>query len=236
MNRNATQNNPIYSIIHKKIHLSGVFFERKIACKEIAYSGWLLIFDNMEDIELGKDFLPSSRGGALLFTSRRQALGITAQALDLHQMALEEGMRLLLYRARLLESTASLNELPPHEQAAAKELVTLMDSLPLALDQAGAYIEATRCSLTDYLHLFQASSLDLLDEREVHADHPASVALSRGSEASGRAKGALLVLWETPATGALPGHRPSRSKHLSGLPGAVPGDHRQGETTPDIGE
>jgi tetratricopeptide (TPR) repeat protein len=140
------------------------------------HSDWLLIFDNVEDIELVKSFLPSSRGGSLLFTSRRKALGITAQALDLHQMTLEEGMRLLLHRARLLEQTASLEQLDVYEQAAAQELITLMDGLPLALDQAGAYIEAAKCSLSDYLHLFQASSLNLLDEREAQADHPASVA------------------------------------------------------------
>ena len=141
------------------------------------HSDWLLIFDNVEDLELVKRFLPSShRGTALLFTSRRRALGITAQALDLRQMTLAEGMRLLLRRSRLFdEPTVSLDQLSSHEQAAAKEIVTLMDGLPLALDQAGAYIEATQCSLTDYLHLFQASSLDLLDGREVHADHPASV-------------------------------------------------------------
>jgi tetratricopeptide (TPR) repeat protein/transcriptional regulator with XRE-family HTH domain len=140
------------------------------------HSDWLLIFDNVEDIELVKRFLPSSRRGALLFTSRQQALGFTAQALDLQQMTLEEGMHLLLYRARLLEATASPDQLTLDEQAAAKELVTLMDALPLALDQAGAYIEATQCSLTDYLHLFQTSSLALLDKREAHADHPQSVA------------------------------------------------------------
>jgi tetratricopeptide (TPR) repeat protein len=141
------------------------------------HSDWLLIFDNVEDLELVKGFLPSSRRGtALLFTSRRKALGITAQALDLHQMTLAEGMRLLLRRSRLLdEPTASLDQLSSYEQAAAKDIVTLMDGLPLALDQAGAYIEATQCSLTDYLRFFQASSLDLLDEREAHADHPVSV-------------------------------------------------------------
>ena len=102
------------------------------------HSDWLLIFDNVEDIELVKGFLPCGRGGgSLLFTSRRKALGITAQALDLHQMTLEEGMRLLLHRARLLEPTASLEQLNEHEQTAAKELVERMDGLPLALDQTG---------------------------------------------------------------------------------------------------
>jgi len=32
-------------------------------------------------------------------------------------------------------------------------LVAAMDGLPLALDQAGAYIEETSCSVGDYLKL-----------------------------------------------------------------------------------
>ncbi|HEY7416248.1 MAG TPA: FxSxx-COOH system tetratricopeptide repeat protein, partial [Ktedonobacteraceae bacterium] len=141
-----------------------------------SHSNWLLIFDNVEDIELVRGFLPSSRGGALLFTSRQQALGITAQALDLHQMSLEEGMRLLLRRARLLEPGASLEQLSSHERAAAREIVTLMDGLPLALDQAGAYIEETGCSLTNYSRLYQEHTTILLNRRgRAGEDHPSSV-------------------------------------------------------------
>src|SRR5581483_5381024 len=66
------------------------------------HSDWLLIFDNVEDVGLVKRFLPSNRRGALLFTSRRRALGMTMQALDLGKMTLEEGMHLLLKRTRLL--------------------------------------------------------------------------------------------------------------------------------------
>ncbi|MGH2479746.1 MAG: tetratricopeptide repeat protein, partial [Ktedonobacteraceae bacterium] len=47
--------------------------------------------------------------------------------------------------------------------------------MPLALDQAGAYIEASGCSLSDYLRLLQASQGRLLAEREAHAAHPFSV-------------------------------------------------------------
>ena len=51
-----------------------------------------------------------------------------------------------------------------------------MDGLPLALDQAGAYIEETSCSLGDYLELFQTRQVQLLRRRgEVASDHPASV-------------------------------------------------------------
>ena len=139
------------------------------------HSDWLVIFDNVEDLELVKSVLPPARCGSLLFTSRRQALGFTTQFLNLEQMTLEEGMRFLLLRARLLDTTVSLDQFAAEDLALAKEIVVEMDGLPLALDQAGAYIEATRCSLSDYLRLFQSSQVRLLDERDTHADHPLSV-------------------------------------------------------------
>ncbi len=140
-----------------------------------SHSDWLLIFDNVEQVEVVTGVLPAARRGSLLFTSRIQALGITAQTLDLEQMLPEEGMHFLLRRARLLDPAASLEHLSPPDEAIARELVAAMGGLPLALDQAGAYIEATRCSLSDYLLLFQSSRQRLLDERDAHADHPVSV-------------------------------------------------------------
>jgi len=51
-----------------------------------------------------------------------------------------------------------------------------MDGLPLALDQAGAYIEETGSSLADYLDLCRTQKATLLSERGNFAtDHPESV-------------------------------------------------------------
>jgi tetratricopeptide (TPR) repeat protein len=136
---------------------------------------WLLIFDNVEDLGLVKPLLPAARSGAVLLTTRLQHIGGIAQAINLEYMTAEEGFQFLLRRANLLSSDASGHSLPPQEVQAAREIVMLMDGLPLALDQAGAYIEATRCSLQDYQQLFQSSQLYLLDERDAYADHPLSV-------------------------------------------------------------
>ena len=48
---------------------------------------------------------------------------------------------------------------------------------PLALDQAGAYIEETGCSLADYQQLYQRRRGALLKERRgLVADHPEAIA------------------------------------------------------------
>ncbi len=139
----------------------------------ISHDEWLLILDDVEDIELVKTILPPTQRGSLLFTSRQQALGFPAQTLALEPLTPEEGVQFLLYRARLKES---LRLFDGEDEARAHEIVATMDGLPLALDQAAAYIEATRCRLSNYLHLLRLSPLRLLEERETHADHPVSVA------------------------------------------------------------
>jgi hypothetical protein len=51
--------------------------------------------------------------------------------------------------------------------------------LPLSLDQPGAYIEETGCSLADYLHLYQTRHRDLLGLRSFRtAEHPESVTMT----------------------------------------------------------
>src|SRR5581483_5471661 len=47
---------------------------------------WLLIWDNVEDLALLDHFLPSTRSGAILLTTRRQAVGTHARGLDLVPM------------------------------------------------------------------------------------------------------------------------------------------------------
>jgi hypothetical protein len=62
------------------------------------------------------------------------------------------------------------------QYAAVTALVTAMEGLPLALDQAGAYIEETQRGLPMYLELFQTQRALLLQHRGEEArEHPESV-------------------------------------------------------------
>jgi transcriptional regulator with XRE-family HTH domain len=71
------------------------------------HSHWLLIWDNVEDLELLDRFLPPARQGAILLTTRCQTLGTRAVALDLVPMEPEEGVWFLLRRAKVLEQAAT---------------------------------------------------------------------------------------------------------------------------------
>lgn len=146
------------------------------------HSGWLLIGDNMEDFSLLQMILPARRQGALLLTTRRQTSGPLVKSLELSPMSHEEGITLLLRRAGQLQpSNAQNNEAPEAQHPAfaestTLELVTFLEGLPLALDQAGAYIEETGCSVADYLERCRHQRKQVLARRGAYGgSHPASV-------------------------------------------------------------
>ncbi len=144
---------------------------------------WLLVWDNVEDLDVLSAFLPPARQGAMLFTTRRQTLGTLAAGMELQPMKEAEGMLFLFRRARVLdlfapeEQVEQLAQSRPADHAAAQALVSEMDGLPLALDQVGAYVQETSCSLTTYLDLYRMRQAELLKRRgEMILDHPTSVA------------------------------------------------------------
>src|SRR5215467_9257270 len=146
------------------------------------HSRWLLIWDNVEDLELLQRLLPPTRQGATLITTRHQALGTLARGMDLVPMEREEGMLFVLRRAKVLEPEATSEQMHrfavsmPAEHAAAEKLVEAMGGVPLALDQAGAYIEETGCGVSTYLQRYEEQHARLLDRRGVlGGDHPHSV-------------------------------------------------------------
>jgi tetratricopeptide (TPR) repeat protein/DNA-binding XRE family transcriptional regulator len=146
-----------------------------------AHRDWLLIGDNVEDVDLFQSVLPPARQGAILLTTRLQALSTLAEGLEVPPMSHEEGSALVARRVKRLHFPGAANgqskaALSPDEAAAASSLVKLLEGLPLALDQAGAYMEETGCSVADYLQRYLQSRQPLLARRGIAAaHHPASV-------------------------------------------------------------
>jgi tetratricopeptide (TPR) repeat protein len=118
-------------------------------------AGWLLVLDNADDLGLARDFLPSGAGGYVLLTTRAQNTTPLAPRIRLLEMNDEVGARLLLRRADILKDDAPLETADEADRAAALVLSDEMDGLPLALDQAGAYIAATFSSPADYLDRYR---------------------------------------------------------------------------------
>lgn len=139
-------------------------------------AGWLLIYDNIDDLSLAEPFLPKGPGH-LLFTTRAHALEGIAQRLDLDKMDSETGALLLLRKANLLDVSATLDIANPEEKGLACAISEELDSLPLALDQAGAFIFEAPCPLSEYLILYRTRRDELLSTRgSLAQDYPESVA------------------------------------------------------------
>src|SRR6266581_9706779 len=141
------------------------------------HTDWLLILDNADDIAMVQGFIPLGSKGQILLTTRAHATGRIAKRIEVEKMDPDEGAIFLLHRAKLLDPDASLETATRTEQDTAREIVKAMDGLPLALEQAGAYIEETECGLQGYLRLYREQGVRLLKEHgEFAPDHPEPVA------------------------------------------------------------
>jgi tetratricopeptide (TPR) repeat protein len=141
------------------------------------HSGWLLIMDNADDLNLLPAFLPPALGGHLLLTTRAFAVGRLASRLEVDTLADEQGALFLLRRAALMAPDATLEQVSPKIRDLAIQVSQELGGLPLALDQAGAYLEATGTSLAAYQQIYQQHRTDLLAQRRAQgADHPEPVA------------------------------------------------------------
>jgi tetratricopeptide (TPR) repeat protein len=141
--------------------------------------GWLLILDNADSPALLLDFLPPTVGGHLLITTRAADASAhiagLAHPLVVETFSGEQGALFLLHRSDLLALDATLAQAETHTRQLALDIAHELGGLPLALDQAGAYLKATGSSLTTYQQIYQQRRGQLLKERR-GADHPEPVA------------------------------------------------------------
>jgi tetratricopeptide (TPR) repeat protein len=138
---------------------------------------WLLILDNADELPLVKEFIPPAFRGHLLLTTRAQEMGKLAHKLEVEVMRPEMGALLLLRRSGRLAPDAPLEKAPFEDILEAQELAQELGGLPLALDQAGAYIETTQRRLTDYRDRYRTRRAEILNKRGgLVDDHPEAVA------------------------------------------------------------
>jgi tetratricopeptide (TPR) repeat protein len=134
--------------------------------------GWLLIFDNADAPELLRGFRPPNPKGHILLTSRAQVfdtLGI-AKPIEMEAMLPEEALQFLFTRTGRDDDN-------PAQRAAAAQLAEALGYLPLALEQAGAFLTAKKARFQDYLTSYRKRRLELLQEsRPVTGNYPESVA------------------------------------------------------------
>ena len=113
---------------------------------------WLLIFDNAADMASVAAFLPPAGPGRVLITSQNPSW--PGQVLEVPMLDPDVAASFLVSRTG-----------DPDRQAA-RELAEMLGGLPLALEQAAAYIQASAGTLAGYLALFRQRRPEMLTRGE----------------------------------------------------------------------
>jgi hypothetical protein len=112
--------------------------------------GWLLIYDNAPDAEQIWPWLPTAGAGRVLITSRSPVWGGMATRVPVDVLDRPDALALLNRRIQGLG------------EGAGRELADELGDLPLALEQAAAYIEATGMPVARYLEKFRLGRAAML--------------------------------------------------------------------------
>ncbi|MBD1852490.1 tetratricopeptide repeat protein [Leptolyngbya sp. FACHB-711] len=134
------------------------------------HKDWLLIFDNADRPELLQKFRPQNPQGCILVTSRApvlDAVGI-AEVKQVLKLSRQESIALLMKRTGQEQGTDA-------ERTAAAQLAAEFDDLPLALEQAGAFIRERQIRIQDYWTSYQQQRFKLLEQHPAGVNYPASV-------------------------------------------------------------
>lgn len=131
---------------------------------------WLIVLDNVETPEIVREFLPEEPQGHFVLTSRAQAVGTIARKIDIPCLNQDEGAWFLLRRAQFLALDAPFDTASPFDQQQARAISQELGGLPLALEQAAAYIEETGCGLSSYRERFREQHAELLQRRSSLSD------------------------------------------------------------------
>ena len=124
---------------------------RNALTQGIPYGRWLLIFDNAEDPDSLKEFLPQGDGHVII-TSRNQVWQRMATELEVDVFTPEESVAHLRRRVKGME---------PGE---ARMLAQVLGDLPLAVEHAAAYQVHTDMSVATYMESLESFPVDMFGE------------------------------------------------------------------------
>ncbi|KAF7505264.1 hypothetical protein GJ744_001127 [Endocarpon pusillum] len=127
---------------------------------------WLLVLDNADDPEVDyQRYFPTGTWGVVMLTSRNNNCHSYApeKSFALDGLSDDEGQVLLLRAADVPDAQRSTVE------GDAQVVVSLLNSHPLALIQAGSYVARGHCTLAEYPRVFARQRKRLLAFRPVQA-------------------------------------------------------------------
>jgi tetratricopeptide (TPR) repeat protein len=134
---------------------------------------WLLVLDDLDNFSLLDELILPQSDGHVLVITHSQATGSLTDAISVETLNDNEAALLLLRRAKRIPPQGAHDHATQDEYLAALAIAQEVEGYPLAIDQAGAYIEETQRTLGSYLALYQKYKAKFLEMRgRVVSDHP----------------------------------------------------------------
>ena len=128
------------------------------------HSDWLLVFDNVDDLDIVRPYWPTQVGGGgrIITTSRDPGIGRRDSPLtesrEVECLSPQQGADLLL--SQLSESDSD-----PNRRALALQISNRLGGLPLAIIHMASFIEDGSHSLSSFLRLYEEHSSMLINQR-----------------------------------------------------------------------
>ena len=131
------------------------------------HHGWLLVMDNMDDVDVAAGYLPEmAKGGHTLITTRNpDHFTIPAEGLQIPILGEDAAIELLLLRSQIDCTDGSPDKIH------AAEIVEELGCLALAIEQAAAFIRSSVDGITKFVSIYRKSRHQFL-ERKLPKSHP----------------------------------------------------------------
>jgi tetratricopeptide (TPR) repeat protein len=125
----------------------------------------LLIFDNVDEINRLRKFLPQHHKANTLLTSNFQDIHDLGHRVPIENLSEPDAM-LLLYRKATESDTNNFDEIPTEQREPIKQIAHLLGFHPFALSIAGLYIRKKRKTFTQYLARLRESQGKILKDEK----------------------------------------------------------------------
>ncbi|KAF8987550.1 P-loop containing nucleoside triphosphate hydrolase protein [Cyathus striatus] len=124
---------------------------------------WLMIFDNADGSpDTVEKYIPPGNKGHILITSRNPEHKRVVSASNSEEVLVMNEATAV----ELLLKSSGLNESPEKYYNVATEICAKFHFLPLAIDQAGAYINTGQCNIDEYISVYDKNRLRLMTNKK----------------------------------------------------------------------
>ena len=134
-------------------------------------ASWLLIFDNVDDLDVLEDFWPTTGSGAVLLTSRdslaKNQIYTANNGIDLQPFSAGDAIQFL--------KTLSRGPLQPTQERYAAELADRLGGLPLLITQMAGVMARLRLSYSEFIELYNTSGIEQISMTGTNMSTPQQV-------------------------------------------------------------